>query len=167
MPGPDPPLIPVSMMIASGGSVRPCLLLRGYCPQCGPPGPEGRPVWLERSVATPDWDVPTDRSYAHLAVDGDTDVMVILGVDAHERSHTVVAVDEIGRQLEAKTLGTTTWRCCAWPPYTGMNGCGRLRTVGACRVGWNVICWPLGGARPREIFSRSTNDNIYGSAVSP
>ena len=34
--------------------------------------------------------------------------MVILGIDAHKRSHTVVAVDEHGRQLGRKTLGTAT-----------------------------------------------------------
>jgi hypothetical protein len=34
--------------------------------------------------------------------------MVVLGIDAHKRSHTVVVIDEVGRQLAAKTLGTTT-----------------------------------------------------------
>jgi hypothetical protein len=30
--------------------------------------------------------------------------MVVLGIDAHKRSHTVVAVDEHGRQLSMKTF---------------------------------------------------------------
>jgi hypothetical protein len=34
--------------------------------------------------------------------------MVILGIDAHKRSHTVVVVDEQGRQLATKTIATTT-----------------------------------------------------------
>lgn len=35
--------------------------------------------------------------------------MVILGIDAHKRTHTVVAIDEAGRQLGSKTtLATTT-----------------------------------------------------------
>ena len=35
--------------------------------------------------------------------------MVILGIDAHKRTHTAVAIDEAGRQLGAKTtLATTT-----------------------------------------------------------
>lgn len=34
--------------------------------------------------------------------------MVILGIDAHKRSHTVVAVDELGRQLAVKTVTATT-----------------------------------------------------------
>jgi len=34
--------------------------------------------------------------------------MVIIGIDAHKRSHTVVAVDEQGRQFAQRTSGTTT-----------------------------------------------------------
>ena len=34
--------------------------------------------------------------------------MVILGIDAHKRTHTVVAIDEAGRQLGAKTTVATT-----------------------------------------------------------
>jgi transposase len=34
--------------------------------------------------------------------------MVLLGIDAHKRTHTVVAVDERGRKLGERTVGTTT-----------------------------------------------------------
>ena len=34
--------------------------------------------------------------------------MVILGIDAHKRTHTVVAVDSNGHQLATRTLGTAT-----------------------------------------------------------
>lgn len=34
--------------------------------------------------------------------------MVILGIDAHKRTHTVVAVDGNGRRLAARTFGTAT-----------------------------------------------------------
>ena len=34
--------------------------------------------------------------------------MVVLGIDAHKRTHTVVAVDETGGKLGERTLGTTT-----------------------------------------------------------
>jgi transposase len=34
--------------------------------------------------------------------------MVILGIDAHKRTHTVVAIDEAGRQLGATTTAATT-----------------------------------------------------------
>ena len=34
--------------------------------------------------------------------------MVIFGIDAHKRTHTVVVVDETGRQLACRTFTTTT-----------------------------------------------------------
>ncbi len=34
--------------------------------------------------------------------------MVIVGIDAHKRSHTAVAVDETGRKLGQHTTGTTS-----------------------------------------------------------
>jgi transposase len=34
--------------------------------------------------------------------------MVTLGIDAHKRTHTVVAIDEVGRELGAKTTQSTT-----------------------------------------------------------
>lgn len=34
--------------------------------------------------------------------------MITLGIDAHKRTHTVVAVDEVGRQIAAKTTTATT-----------------------------------------------------------
>ena len=41
--------------------------------------------------------MPTDRSRCHLNIEkGDWD-MVILGIDAHKRTHTVVAIDKRGR----------------------------------------------------------------------
>jgi len=34
--------------------------------------------------------------------------MMVIGIDAHKRSHTAVTVDEMGRQGFVKTVGTTT-----------------------------------------------------------
>src|SRR6476659_612561 len=34
--------------------------------------------------------------------------MVVLGIDAHKRNHTAVAVDDAGRKLGERTTGTTT-----------------------------------------------------------
>lgn len=34
--------------------------------------------------------------------------MVIIGIDAHKRTHTAVAIDEHGRQLASRTTQTTT-----------------------------------------------------------
>jgi hypothetical protein len=59
----------------------------------------------ERGVA-PDWDMPIDRSVP--LNDGGHGFMMVIGIDAHKRSHTAVTVDERGRQLSTKTVGTTT-----------------------------------------------------------
>lgn len=34
--------------------------------------------------------------------------MVVLGVDAHKRTYTAVAVDQLGRKLGERTTGTTS-----------------------------------------------------------
>jgi transposase len=34
--------------------------------------------------------------------------MMVIGIDAHKRSHTAVAIDDNGRVLATKTVGTTT-----------------------------------------------------------
>jgi len=34
--------------------------------------------------------------------------MMVIGIDAHKRSHTAVSVDDMGRQGFVKTVGTTT-----------------------------------------------------------
>jgi hypothetical protein len=34
--------------------------------------------------------------------------MIMLGIDAHKRTHTVVAIDHVGRQLDVKTTSATT-----------------------------------------------------------
>jgi hypothetical protein len=34
--------------------------------------------------------------------------MMIIGIDAHKRSHTAVTIDDNGRQQATKTVGTTT-----------------------------------------------------------
>ena len=39
---------------------------------------------------------------------GDQSSMITLGIDAHKRTHTVVAVDEVGRQVGTKTTAATT-----------------------------------------------------------
>jgi len=61
--------------------------------------------------------------------------MVVLGVDAHKRNHTVVAVDEVGRELGERTTGTTTadhLQLLAWAQQFGDND-NRLWAVEDCR----------------------------------
>jgi transposase len=38
----------------------------------------------------------------------DTNSMMIIAIDAHKRSHTAVRIDDNGRLLATKTVGTTT-----------------------------------------------------------
>ena len=59
--------------------------------------------------------------------------MMVIGIDAHKRSHTAVTVDEMGRQGFVKTVGTTNKITCGclsgrsvWP----RGGCGRSRIAG-------------------------------------
>jgi hypothetical protein len=49
------------------------------------------------------WSVPPseERAEGH-------ETMLVIGIDAHKRSHTAVAVDKLGRQQSVKTVGTTT-----------------------------------------------------------
>ena len=84
--------------------------------------------------------------------------MVLLGVDPHKDSHTVVAVDQAGRQLDQTTVPARTpghgelvgWARTRWPGPA--NGSGRWRTAAMSRAGWNATCWPPGsgscGCRP-------------------
>ncbi|KWX58532.1 transposase [Mycobacterium sp. NAZ190054] len=50
--------------------------------------------------------------------------MMVIGIDAHKRTHTAVIVDENGRQLCAKTVGTTTQdhlRLVKWASGVGVK----------------------------------------------
>ena len=48
--------------------------------------------------------------------------MIVIGADSHKRTHTVVALDDVGRRLDVKTVPTTseghlalvTW-AAQWP----------------------------------------------------
>lgn len=59
--------------------------------------------------------------------------MMVIGIDAHKRSHTAVTVDEMGRQGFVKTVGTTTQdhlRLLKWA--VGLAG-ERLWAIEDCR----------------------------------
>ena len=47
---------------------------------------------------------PADPSYP-FEVEGDTPMVVLLGIDVHKGTHTAVAVDEIGQCVVAATDG--------------------------------------------------------------
>jgi transposase len=59
--------------------------------------------------------------------------MVVLGVDAHKRSHTVVAADEAGRKLGQRTAGTTSGDHLALLAWAQELGSDRLWAVEDCR----------------------------------
>jgi transposase len=76
--------------------------------------------------------VPASRP-GHLDQEGDK-AMVVLGIDAHKRTHTVVAVDEAGRQLGVRvTQATSTAAHLELLVWADRFGPGRVRAVEDCR----------------------------------
>lgn len=59
--------------------------------------------------------------------------MVIIGIDAHKRSHTAVVVDEQGRQLAQRTTGTSSSDHLQLLAWTAGYGSERLWAVEDCR----------------------------------
>jgi transposase len=59
--------------------------------------------------------------------------MVILGIDAHKRTHTVVVVDERGRKLGERTVGTTTADHLELLVWASRFGAERRWAVEDCR----------------------------------
>jgi transposase len=59
--------------------------------------------------------------------------MVVLGVDAHKRSHTIVVVDDAGRQLASRTIGTTTGAHLDGLRWASEQGEQRLWAIEDCR----------------------------------
>jgi hypothetical protein len=60
--------------------------------------------------------------------------MIMLGIDAHKRTHTVVAVDHVGRQLGVKTTkATTTADHLAIVRWADQFGSQRCWAVEDCR----------------------------------
>ena len=81
--------------------------------------------------------------------------MVLLGIDPHKDTHTVVAFDQAGRQLDQRTVPARTpghGQLVSWARHAGRSGPGPWRTAATSRAGWNATCWPLGsewcGCRP-------------------
>ena len=60
--------------------------------------------------------------------------MVMLGIDAHKRTHTVVAVDELGRELGVRTTtATTTEDHLELLQWAAQFGADRVWAVEDCR----------------------------------
>jgi transposase len=109
--------------------------------------------------------------------------MVVLGVDPHKKSYTVVAVDDLGRQVATTTVKSTaaghlrlfTWAAALsrrldqphrWALEDGRHVCGRLlrELVGA---GEQVTCVPtkLMAAQRAGARTRGKSDPIDALAV--
>lgn len=59
--------------------------------------------------------------------------MVVLGIDAHKRNHTAVAVDEVGRKLGERTTGTTSEDHLALLRWAEQFGADRTWAIEDCR----------------------------------
>ena len=59
--------------------------------------------------------------------------MMVIGIDAHKRSHTAVTVDELGRQGLTKTVGTTTQDHLRLVKWAATLGDQRLWAIEDCR----------------------------------
>jgi len=59
--------------------------------------------------------------------------MVMIGIDAHKRSHTIVVVDEQGRQLAETTTGTGSSDHLQLLGWAARHGADRLWAVEDCR----------------------------------
>jgi transposase len=103
---------------------------------------------------------------------------VVIGVDAHKYTHTLVAVDELGRELAAKTLAATAdghlvalaWSA-RWPSRRwALEDCRHLtRTLEAdlLRAGEQVVRVPtqmMAGVR-RSARARGKSDAIDALAI--
>ena len=68
----------------------------------------GRPG-LRGAWRRPYWDMPIDRSMPPTRNLGSRHItMIVIGIDAHKRTHATVVVDRTGRQLSTKTIGNTS-----------------------------------------------------------
>jgi transposase len=59
--------------------------------------------------------------------------MVIIGIDAHKRSHTLVVCDEQGRRLAERTTGTSSADHLALVAWAAQLGQARVWAVEDCR----------------------------------
>ena len=59
--------------------------------------------------------------------------MVTIGIDVHKRTHTVVVVDEQGRKLQQKTIGTTSSEHLRLIAWAATHGDARLWAIEDCR----------------------------------
>ena len=82
--------------------------------------------------------------------------MMVIGIDAHKRSHTAVTVDEMGRVGVTKTVGTTTQDHLRLLKWAGDLDEKRLWAIEDCRHLTATRTrldrrWRVGCASPAEV----------------
>src|SRR5215207_11561104 len=87
---------------------------------------------LRGACHRPDWDMPTGRLVPIQMRKGHGS-MVTFGVDAHKRTHTIVAVDDRGRPLGQITVGTTSHDHLGLLRWAARFGAERRWAVEDCR----------------------------------
>src|SRR6201985_3971872 len=99
--------------------------------------------------------------------------MMVIGIDAHKRSHTAVSVDEMGRQGFVKTVGTTTQdhlRLLRWAVGMAEN---RLWAIEDCRhltrrLERDLIAAGEAGVRvPPELMAHARGSGPHYGKVDP
>jgi len=74
--------------------------------------------------------------------------MIVIGVDAHKRTHTLLALDAATGVIrsEATVQASDDGALSALRPWLAWtrSGCGRSRTAGMSPPGWSVLCSGLG-----------------------
>jgi hypothetical protein len=69
--------------------------------------------------------------------------MLIIGIDAHKRTHTAVAIDGHGRQLASRTTQATAsadhLELIRWLTSSAPSAAGRSRIAGTSHVAWRRI----------------------------
>lgn len=80
----------------------------GWLAFCGPSDAADRPAWLDRSLAYRALTkaCPPTGPY-NPSKGGARIMMVVFGVDAHKKTHTIVAADEVGAELGSITVSAT------------------------------------------------------------
>jgi hypothetical protein len=74
--------------------------------------------------------------------------MIVIGVDAHKRTHTLVALDAVtgairsGATVQASDDGALN--ALRFAVDVDPDRCGRSRTAGMSPPGWSVLCSALG-----------------------
>jgi transposase len=100
---------------------------------CRPSDMRNQSAWLDRSVTPPSLRCAL-RLVPFSSSTENGDDMITLGIDAHKRTHTVVAVDDAGRQVGVRTtVATTTEEHLALMRWAQQFGAPRLFAVEDCR----------------------------------